>query len=145
MVLCWIALPIFALLGIFSAKYRKLTKESLACLFKTITLQRCESGLDQRIRADITAKMMHTPQLAKLFYNHYKIIAFIFIILMLGSAYFSGIGVYNYVAYGNCNGEDSTAFCIFNVFENETPTTNSETPTNCTLPNASISLGGTPP
>jgi len=56
--LCWIALPIFAVLGIFSAKYRKLTIESLECLFKTATFQKCKSGLDDRIKSQITGKLL---------------------------------------------------------------------------------------
>jgi glutaredoxin len=114
MVLCWLALPIFALLGIFSVKYRRLTIESLECLFKTLSLQKCKSGLDDRIRSDITGKLMkRSPLLAKIFYKNYKIIAIIILILFIWSAYISADGIYNYINYGNCNGPEETGFCIF--------------------------------
>jgi len=111
--LCWIALPIFAVLGIFSAKYRKLTVESLECLFKTATFQKCKSGLDDRIKSQITGKLLKfSPATAKVFYKHYKIISLILLILFAWSTYASAVGVYNYIEYGNCNGPSSDEFCI---------------------------------
>lgn len=58
MVLCIIALPIFVILSIFSAKYRKLTLESLDCILRTATFRKCRSGLDDRIKSSLTGKMM---------------------------------------------------------------------------------------
>lgn len=113
MVLCLIALPIFAVLGIFSLHYRKLAKESLDCLFKTVTLRKCRSGLDDRIKSQVSGKLLkRSPRAAKVFYNHYKIITFLILVLFIWSAYESSIGVYNYVQYGNCNGPESTGFCM---------------------------------
>ena len=113
MVLCWIALPVFAILGIFSVKYRKLTKDSLECLFKTATLRKCDSGLDEKIKSDITGKLMNNyPNTARVFYNHYKIISAAALIIFLLATYFTSVGVYNYIKYGNCNGKDSGLFCI---------------------------------
>ncbi len=113
MVLCWIALPVFAFLGLFSLKYRQLTKDSLECLFKTLTLRKCSSGLDDRIKANITGKLMtKSPASAKFFYNNYKLISVIILIVMIVATYFTSVGIYNYVKYGNCNGSDSSEFCI---------------------------------
>lgn len=113
MVLCWIALPVFAVLGIFSAKYRKLASESLECLFKTATFQRCKSGLDDRIKSQITGNLLKfSPASARFFYKHYKLISLVLLVLFIWSAYVSVVGIYNYVQYGNCNGPDSDGFCI---------------------------------
>lgn len=121
MVLCLLALPIFAVLGIFSLKYRKLTKDALDCLFRTVTLRKCTSGLDDRIRSDITGTFLKfSPRIARFFYKNYKIISWIILILFLLSTYYSVEGVYNYVKYGNCNGESSTAFCVIKAAENKT-------------------------
>ena len=118
MVLCLLALPIFAVLAIFSVKYRKLTKDSLECLTKTVTFRKCSSGLDDRIRSDITGTFLKfSPKTARFFYKHYKVISWIILILFLLSTYYSAVGVYNYAKYGNCNGEQSTAFCIINSAE----------------------------
>jgi hypothetical protein len=113
MVLCWIALPVFAILGIFSAKYRKLTAESLECLFKTATFRKCSSGLDDRIKSQITGKLLKfSPHSARFFYKHYKIISLILLVVFVWATYASAVGIYNYAQYGNCNGPDSDAFCI---------------------------------
>lgn len=115
MVLCLLALPIFAILGLFSLKYRKLTKESLDCMFRTVTLRKCRSGLDERIKSDVTGKLMKvSPRIARGFYKNYKLISWIIILLFVWATYISAIGIYNYYAYGNCNGENSSEFCILN-------------------------------
>jgi hypothetical protein len=118
MVLCLLALPVFAVLSIFSVKYRRLTKDALECLFKTVTLRKCTSGLDDRIRSDITGTFLkYSPKTARFFYKNYKIISWIILILFLLSTYFSAVGVYNYAKYGNCNGAQSTAFCVIKSAE----------------------------
>ena len=114
MVLCWIALPVFAFLSIFSVRYRRLARESLKCLFKTAVMQKCDSELNQKIRSDISGRLMKiSPGISKLFYNYYKIITFVLLIVILLSAYFSIAGIYNYIKYGSCNGPSSDGFCIF--------------------------------
>ena len=114
MALCLLALPIFAFLGIFSVKYRKLTRDSLDCLFKTVTLRKCTSGLDDRIKADVTGSILkYSPKLAKFTYRNYKLLSWLVIILFIWSAYYSAIGIYNYSQYGNCNPPDEVGFCMF--------------------------------
>ena len=114
MVLCLIALPIFAILGIFSVRYRKLTLEALDCVFRTVTLRKCHSNLDERIRADLTGRVISfSPKAAGFIYNNYKLISWIFVLLLLSSTYFTAIGLYNYTKYGNCNGPEDTGFCVF--------------------------------
>lgn len=114
MVLCLIALPLFAVLGLFSVTYRRLAKDALQCLFRTMTLRACESGLDDRIKAYITGRLLsHAPRSASFFYRHYKLLSWIFVILLVWSGYTAAVGVYNYAQYGNCNGPASTGFCLF--------------------------------
>ena len=114
MVLCLIALPIFALLSIFSVKYRRLTADALECLLKTATFRKCKSGLDNKIKAGLTGKVLKvSPRVAGFFYRHYKIISWIVLVLFLWSMVVSVIGINNYVRYGNCNGPSSDGFCVF--------------------------------
>lgn len=115
MVLCWIALPVFAVLGVFSAKYRKLAKDSLECIFNTIRLKKCSSGLDDRIRSDIAgAVMKYSPRTAGFFYNNYAVISWLLVVAFIWSFIAGAIGVYNYAQYGNCNGPEETGFCLLN-------------------------------
>ena len=113
--ICFIALPILLILGIFSASYRKLALEAIDCVVRKLTLRKCHSRLDERIKARITGKLMKRSQkFALLIYKYFEVIAWAFVILFLVSGFFTAQGVYNYVKYGNCNGPDSQDFCIFN-------------------------------
>ena len=116
MVLCWIALPIFALFGIFSVKYRRLTLESLECLFKTVTLQKCKSSLDDRIKSTVAGKIMKvSPDVAGFFYRNYRFISFVILIIFLWSGYIVSAGLYNYFVYGHCSGALASGFCPFSA------------------------------
>ena len=113
MVLCIIALPVFAVLGIFSLKFRKLAKESLECLFRTATLRKCRSGLDDRIKSSFTGKIMKiSPKTASFVYRNFRIISFLILALFLWSTYSSAAGVYNYAKYGSCDGPSEDGFCV---------------------------------
>jgi len=118
-VICIIALPVFAFLGLFSLKYRILAAEAFRCLFRTAQLKPCDSRLNQRIKINFTSKLMWWPSLAKGVYKNFAILSWIFVILMIGSTIATGYGFYNYVKYGNCNGPDSSAFCVFNAFSEQ--------------------------
>ena len=103
---------VFAILGIFSAKYRSLAKEAFRCTFNTITFRPCETNLDQRIRSRVTTKLMKTsPKIAKFTYKNFKILSWIFVILFFSSMIYSGYSIYNLVVHGSCN---PGATCIFN-------------------------------
>jgi len=105
MVLCFIALPVFLVLAIFSAKYRLLAKRAIDCVFKTATLRPCDTGLDEEIKAASIAGMMKISPAAAAFVNrHMEALSLVFILLMLLSVVFTAEGLYNYWAYGNCNG-----------------------------------------
>lgn len=112
--ICLIALAVFGVLGIFSGYYRKLAKEALECVFLRITLRKCESGLDQRIKSALTGKMMtKSPTVAGFLYKYFEWLSWFFVIVMIASFGYSAYGLYNYFNYGNCYGPESTGFCIF--------------------------------
>ncbi len=114
MVLCFLALPVFAILGIFSVKYRKLTYEAVDCLFRTVTLRKCRSSLDERIKSSMTGKTMkYSPWAAGFIYKNFKVISWVLAVIFIWSTYAASVGVYNYYYYGNCNGPDDTGFCMF--------------------------------
>ena len=113
MVLCFIALPVFAVLSIFSVKYRQLTLEALDCVLRTATLRKCRSRLDDRIKSYITGNTLKiSPKAAGFIYRNYKMLSWIVFALFIFSIYGSSIGIYNYVKYGNCNGPQETGFCV---------------------------------
>ena len=55
MVFCIVAVVVFGILGIFSAKYRGYFKESLHCIKRTAMLKPCDTEFDQKMKAKITA------------------------------------------------------------------------------------------
>ncbi len=121
MVICIIALPILAIMGLFSLRYKILAKEAFHCLFRTFQFKPCNTGLDVRIKSKFTAKLMWWPGFARFFYKNFALLSWIFVILALLSVVGTGYGLYNYLAYGNCNGPDSSAFCVFNIVHSNQP------------------------
>ncbi len=113
--ICIIALIVFGILSIFSASYRPIAKEAFDCVFRRLTLRKCESGLDVRLKGQITGKIMkRSPKIGKFLYKRFEIISWLFLILMIWSTVQSGISTYNYFTYGNCNGkQNGEGFCLF--------------------------------
>ncbi|MBI2128861.1 hypothetical protein HYU07_01345 [Candidatus Woesearchaeota archaeon] len=131
--ICLIALVVFGVLGIFSSTHRMLAKEAFDCVFRRLTLRKCESGLDKRLKSQITGKLMRkTPRLAGFTYKNFELISWIFTIMFIASIVWSGHGIYNLIVYKNCNGLQGGA-CIFNPSASESlpSCSNSECPTGC--------------
>ena len=110
MVLCLVALVIFAFLSIFSAKYRPLAKETFNCFFDMVRLRPCKVQFDERVKTKMTTKLMGSPKLARFFYRHFKLISWIFTILFFASLLYSGYALYNLVVFGSCDPSSDT--CI---------------------------------
>jgi len=115
--ICFIAMIVFGILGIFSATHRKVALEAFDCVFRKLTLRKCQTGLDVRLKSSITGKLLrNNPGLGKFIYRHFQIISALFTILLFGSLIWTGISGYNYYVYGNCNGpsvEDQGGLCLF--------------------------------
>ena len=137
--ICIIALIVFSILAIFSARYRPIAAEAFDCVFRRVTLRKCTSGLDKRLKSQITGKLMKkSPKTGRFIYKHFEFISWIFTIILILSIVQSGISVYNFIAYGNCNGKESDEFCIFDPLgsRNENPilgTEGSSEPIQCTV------------
>ncbi len=115
--ICLIALVVFTVLGLFSAKYRTIAYEAFDCVFRRVTLRKCTSGLDKRLKSQITGKLMkRSPGLGKAIYKHFEVISWIFTVAMILSLGYSAYSVYNLFAFGNCNGPIPDAFCVFDPF-----------------------------
>lgn len=121
MVLCIVAFVIFAVMAIFSAAYRPLAAEAFECVFRKLTFRKCRTALDERIRSQISGKILrYSPKTAAFTFKHFEILSWIFVIITLLSFGYSAYSTYNYVQYGNCYGpEDTGQFCIFNALTSE--------------------------
>lgn len=102
MVLCIIALVVFSVLSVFSAKYRKLAREALRCVLKNLTLSPCDVGFEQKVKGKITAKLLGTPRLARFFYRNFTVISWVFTLSFFVSLIYSAYSFYNFFVYGSC-------------------------------------------
>ena len=126
--ICIIALVVFGILGIFSAAYRKLAAEAFDCVFRRVTFRPCHSGLDKRLKSQIVGSIMkRSPRAANFTYKYFEVFSWTFLILSVASLVGIGISVFNYVEYGNCNGPNSSAFCVIN----DVLGTHNKTTTSC--------------
>ena len=112
--ICIIALFVFAVLGIFSARYRDLAKQAFRCVFLKMTLRPCDVELDTKIKSTITSKLLtRSPRAAKLFYKRFEILSWIFTIVFFASMIYTAYGLYNLFVYGTC--DPNSDVCIFNI------------------------------
>jgi hypothetical protein len=123
---------IFGILGIFSATHRKIALEAFDCVFRRVTLRKCESGLDKRLKSQITGKLMRkNPSVARFTFRHFELISWFFTILFIVSLISTGIGGYNYYLYGNCNGPNEDGFCIFDPLGSNSKFSETQTEASC--------------
>lgn len=102
--LCFVALIIFLILGIFSLTHRQLAKEAFDCVFKNITLRPCDTGFDEKIKSQVLGKLINkSPQLAKNINRFWKPLSWILTILFFISLFFSAQAIYNLIKYQTCN------------------------------------------
>ena len=114
MVLCFVAFFVFAFMSIFSARYRPLAKEGLRCVFRTMMLKPCDTGLDDKIKAEIVSKSLRvSPVLARFLNTHFVMMSWVFVILTVASFAYSGISIYNFYYYGNCDGPQAPPGACF--------------------------------
>ena len=118
--ICFIALIIFAILAIFSAKYRAYFKEALDCVARKATLRKCTTSFDKKMKMKVTSKISkRNKTIGRVVYKNFDritwIITIVSIIIMIYSLWFGVLGVYNFYVYGNCNGPDSDEFCVYDV------------------------------
>ncbi|MBW3014495.1 DsbA family protein, partial [Candidatus Woesearchaeota archaeon] len=119
--ICIIAFVVFAVMAIFSASYRPLAAEAFDCVFRKLTFRKCHTSLDERIKSQVTGRIMkHSPKGAAFVFKHFQLLSWIFVIITIASLAYSGYSTYNYIQYGNCYGpEDTGGFCIYNALEGE--------------------------
>jgi protein-disulfide isomerase len=111
---CIVSFLVLSILGIFSASNRELARESLDCVLRRVTLRPCNTGFDEKMKAKILGVVIVRSEKAARFINRFfEPLSWVFFVAMLISLVFFVRGLYLFYATGSCNGENSTAFCIF--------------------------------
>ncbi|MFH1193447.1 MAG: thioredoxin domain-containing protein [bacterium] len=101
-------------MGIFSALHRELAKEAAQCVFRRLTFRPCNTSFRDKAKGKILGWLLDkSPRSAKIFSKYSEVISWILIILMIGSTVWVARGLYNYYAYGSCNGLNAGGFCVF--------------------------------
>ena len=104
---------VFAVLGIFSAKYRSYAGEAFSCVFNRITLRPCESGFDQKMKMKaVTKAFKFSPGFGKIVYKRFELISWIFTILLVVSLGYTLFSIYNLAVYGTCDMANPDS-CVF--------------------------------
>lgn len=103
MVLCFVVMFVFAILGIFNATHRQYAKEAFICAFRMTTLRPCQSDFDQKMKTKILVRLMKFPKLARFTNKNFKTLSFIMVILFFGSIAYTGYGIYNLATVGTCD------------------------------------------
>jgi hypothetical protein len=104
MPLCLVALVVFSVMSIWSAKYRRLAREAFKCVTKTLTLSPCDMAFEQKVKAGVTAKLLNvSPTLARGFYQNFRIFAWAFTATFFVSLIITAYSFYNYFVYGSCD------------------------------------------
>lgn len=115
MVLCFVALFVFAFLSIFSAKYRPLAAEAFDCTFRKMTLRKCQTGFDEKVKGMIIGNLMTKNENAAQFvFKNFEMLSLVFTILFFASFGYSIYSIYNLIVYGTC--DPVTGNCIFAPF-----------------------------
>lgn len=122
--ICFIALFVFGVLSIFSAKYRPFAKQAFDCTFRRLTLRPCNTTLEEEVKSKTVAALLaRNEKLAHFTNKYWEAISWAFTLILFASLAFTLLGIVNFIYYGNCNGPDSTGFCIYgNLFGNGTAT-----------------------
>lgn len=146
--ICLVALVVFGVLGVFSARYRGIAKEAFNCVFRRVTLRPCSTGFDKRLKSQITARLMRFPRAARFVYRRFEILSWILTISMMLSLAYSAIAVYNLATTGSCDPHGGA--CIFRPGAISCGSEHCATQgctcgpkeTNCTAANAYAACGG---
>ena len=124
--ICFIALFIFAILGLFSVKYRNYFFEALDCVLRKATLRKCTTSFDKKMKMKVSSRLSKlNKSLGSFVFKYFDVLSWILTISMILSliwtAYVAFMGLYNYFTYGNCDGPNSSAVCVYNEVAKATP------------------------
>lgn len=110
--ICLVSLVTFGVMGIFSAKYRGYGREAFRCVFRRVTLRKCDTAFDKKMKAKITGKIFkRSPKAAGFVYKNFEAISWVFTGILIFSMAYSAFGLYNLATYGSCDPHSTD--CIF--------------------------------
>ncbi|MBU0662588.1 MAG: hypothetical protein ABH854_01270 [Candidatus Diapherotrites archaeon] len=104
--ICFIAMFVFAILGIFSATHRAYAFEAFDCVFRRVTLRKCTTAFDKKVKMRVsTGLMKRNEALGGFVFRHFELISWFFTIITIASLIYSAVSIYNIAVYGTCTPE----------------------------------------
>ena len=101
---CIAAFIILGIMGIFSARYRRLAKEAWQCVARRVTFRKCDTSFKEDLKSRLLSGMaVRRPRLARFFERWIEVLAFVFVVLTIWSLLTvlrSGLNLY---VYDTCN------------------------------------------
>ncbi|MEN4011578.1 MAG: DsbA family protein [Chloroflexota bacterium] len=112
--ICVISLVILSVMGIFSAENRSLAREALDCVLRRVTLRPCNTGFNEKMKARILGFVITRSESgARLLNRYFEPLAWLFVILFVGSSIFAARGIFLFYTTGSCDGLNQSGFCVF--------------------------------
>ncbi|MFH1752033.1 MAG: hypothetical protein ABH821_03805, partial [archaeon] len=88
----------------FSARYRPYAREAFNCVFRRLTLRKCNTSFDKKMKMKISSRLAtKNEKLGRVVFKHFEIISWIFTIILFLSLAYSAYSAYNLYMYGTCD------------------------------------------
>ncbi len=101
---CIAAFIVLVIIGVFSAKYRRLLKKSWGCVARKLTLRPCDTTFKNELKSRMLARVaVRRPQYLKAANIGIEVGAFLKVLLTVLSLYVAVKSGLNLYVYGTCN------------------------------------------
>lgn len=101
---CIASFIIFALLGVFSARYRTLAKKAWGCVLRKVTFRPCEISVQEELKSRLVGRFIVTrPRLARFVERFAGAVSFAFVMLSVWSLAAVANSGLNLFVYDTCN------------------------------------------
>lgn len=110
---CIAAFIVFAIIGIFSARYRVLAKKAWQCVWTKIRFKPCQVGFKEEAKSILLGKLvLRRPALARVLDKWIDVLAFVFVVLSIWSlisVFNSGLNLF---VYDTCTPNNAEACAL---------------------------------
>lgn len=101
---CIAGFIILGILGIFSARYRRLAAEAWKCVARKTTFRKCDTSFKADMKSRLLGKVsVKRPHLAKFLDKWIEVLAFLFVLLTIWSLFMTVKSGLNLYVYDTCN------------------------------------------
>ncbi len=101
---CIAAFIILGIIGIFSARYRRLAAEAWRCVARKTTFRKCDTSFKEDMKSRLLGKLAAKhPRLAKFLDRWLDVLAFLFVLLTIWSLFMTVKAGLNLYVYDTCN------------------------------------------